>query len=103
MSDESQDRLDRIYADLKKSREEIQLKVHLGGMELREKWNGLDAEWKTWTHQLGQELGAMGDDLESKLREAGGDDLRKLEIKTRVASSKLTRAFQEIRSKLTEG
>ena len=102
MSDESQERLDRIYAELKKSREEIQLKVHLGGMELREKWNGLDAEWETWTHQLGQELGAVGDDLESKLRDAGGDDLRKLEIKTRIASGKLKRAFQEIRSKLTE-
>ena len=96
----SEDTLDKIYAELKQMHDEIKLKLHLGGMELRDEWNRLEAEWDTWTHQLSQELEAKGEDIEAQIRESGGDDLRKAEIKTKLAISKLKRGFKEVADKL---
>jgi len=45
---------------------------------------------------------ASFEDLEKKLRELGGDDLRKIEIKTKVAISKFQRGFKEIADKLSD-
>jgi hypothetical protein len=103
MSEETKGKLDKIYDDLKQMRDEIKLKLHLGGMELRDQWKQLDSEWSTWTHQLGKELNAKGEELEKKLREAGGEDLRKAETATRVAISKLERGFKEVKDKLADG
>jgi hypothetical protein len=52
---------------------------------------------------LGQKLEATAEDLEKKLREAGGEDLRKIEIVTKLEISKLKRGFQEVADKLTGG
>ncbi len=100
MSAETEGTLDKIYGELKQLRDEIALKVHLGGMELREQWSELEGEWDSWTHQLKQDLESKGDDLEKDLRKAGGDDLRKLEIKTKVSVSKLERGLKEVSKKL---
>ena len=94
--------LQGIYDELKQMRDEIKLKMHLGGMELRDQWEELEGEWKSWTHQLGQELSAGAEDVESKIREAGGDDLRKAEIKTKLAVSKLKKGYAEVAEKLKE-
>lgn len=103
MSEENQDTLDKIYEDLKRLRDEIGLNLHLAGMEVRDQWNQLDSEWSNWTHQLAKDLDAKAEEVDESLREAGGDDLRKLEIKTKVAISKLKRGFTEVRDKLAEG
>ena len=77
---ENEGTLDKVYEDLKQLRDEIALKVHLGSMELRDEWRGLERDWDTWTHQLQQGLEETGADLEERLRNAGGDDLRKLGV-----------------------
>lgn len=66
--------------------DDIKLKSNLDGMELRNEWNELDAQSDTWTHQ--------------KIREAGPDDLRKAEIATRLAVSRLKASFKQLAEKL---
>ena len=100
MSDEIQETLDKVYDDLKQLRDEIGLKLHLAGMDLRDQWNELESDWTNWTHQISQDLGAAGGDIEKGLREAGGEDLRKLEVKTKVTISKLKRGFKDVADKL---
>jgi len=102
MSEETNEPLDKAYDELKQLRDEIRLKLQLGGMEVRDEWEKLEGEWDTWTHQLGQQLEAKADDLEQRLREAGGEDLRKLEVATKLEISKLKRGFQEVADKLTK-
>ena len=102
MSDEQAEQLDLVYEELKGLRDAIELKLHLGGMELRDRWSELEKDWETWTHQLKQDLEATGEELEQRLRDAGGDDLRKLEIRTRTAISKLKRGFKDLASSLSD-
>lgn len=92
--------LDKIYDELKHMHDDIKLKLHLGGMELRDEWNELDAQWDTWTHQLSQELEAKAADVEAQIREAGPDELRKAEIATRLAVSKLKGGLKALADKL---
>ena len=98
----SEETLENVYEELKELRDQIGLKLHLGGMELRDQWNELDGEWSSWTHQLEQELDAKSEEIEHRIREAGGEDLRKIEIKTELAISKLRRGFKEVAEKLAE-
>ena len=94
--------LDKIYDDLKKLRDRIGLKLHLAGMDVRDQWEDLESEWSSWTHQIAQDLSAAAEDVETRLREAGGDDLRKLQIKTKVAIGKLERGLKDIADKLPD-
>jgi hypothetical protein len=103
MTEETNEPLDKTYDELKQLRDEIRLKLQLGGMEVRDEWEKLEGEWDTWTHQLGQQLEAKAEDLEQRLREAGGEDLRKLEVATKLEIGKLKRGFQEVADKLTKG
>jgi ElaB/YqjD/DUF883 family membrane-anchored ribosome-binding protein len=103
MSEETNEPLDKTYDELKQLHDEIRLKLQLGGMEVRDEWEKLEGEWDTWTHQLSQQLEAKAEDLEQKLREAGGEDLRKLEVATKLEIGKLKRGFQEVADKLTKG
>ncbi len=98
----SEETLNKVYEELKELRDQIGLKLHLGGMKLRDQWNELDGEWSSWTHQLEQELDAKGGEIEHRIREAGGEDLRKIEIKTKLAISKLKRGFKEVAEKLAD-
>ena len=100
MSDEIKETLDKVYDELKQLRDEISLKLHLAGMDVRDQWNELESDWTNWTNQLSQDLDAAGDDVEKSLREAGGDDLRKIELKTKVTISKLKRGFKDVADKL---
>jgi len=102
MAKDTHESLDEIYKDLKTARDEILLKLHLGGMELRNEWEEVEREWENWTAQLSKDLEAKSEALESSLREAGGDDLRKIEIKSRLAVTKMKRGFEEIEQKLSE-
>jgi hypothetical protein len=98
----SEDALDKIYDDLNQMRDEIKLKLHLGGMEVREEFGRLDLEWENWTHRLSQEFKAEGEDLEAKIREAGGEDLKKAEIATNLAIAKLKSGLQGVVDKLKD-
>ena len=98
----SEDALDKIYDDLKQMRDEIELKLHLGGMGVRDEVGKLDLEWENWTHQLSQELKAEGEDLEERIREAGGEDLKKAEIATKLAIAKLKSGLQGVAGKLKD-
>jgi hypothetical protein len=100
MSAEPEGTLDTVYGELKQLRDEMALKVHLGGMELRETWNELEREWDNWVDQLKEDLQTTGDGLEKDLRKAGGEDLRKLELKTKVIVSKLERGLKDVSKKL---
>ena len=100
MSADNEGTLDKMYGELKQLHDEIALKVHLGGMELRAPWSELEQEWDSWIHQLKQDIQSEGDELEKDLREAGGDDLRKLEIQTKVSVSKLERGMKDLLKKL---
>jgi hypothetical protein len=102
MTEETNEPLDKTYDELKQLRDEIRLKLQLGGMEVRDEWEKLEGEWDTWTHQLGQQLEAKAEDLEQRLREAGGEDLRKLEVATKLEIGKLKRGFQEVADNLTK-
>ena len=90
MSEEIQDTLDSIYDDLKQLRDQIELKLHLASMELRDEWDELEGEWKSWTHQLSKDLGAVGEDVEKSLREAAGDQQQTLPA---LSSSKLVQTL----------
>lgn len=94
------EKLQGIYDELQTMRDEIKLKVHLGGMELRDQWEELEGDWKDWKRELGQELSAGAEDIESRIREAGGEDLRKAEEKTKAAISKLKEGYAEVAEKL---
>lgn len=98
----SEDALGKIYDDIKQMRDEIKLKLHLGGMGVRDEVEKLDLEWENWTHQLSQELKAEGEDLEAKIREAGGEDLKKAEISTNLATAKLKSGLQGVADKLKD-
>ena len=98
----SDDALDKIYDDLKRMRDEIKVKLHLGGMGVRDEVEKLDLEWENWTHQLSQELMAEGEDLEAKIREAGGEDLKKAEIATNLAIAKLKSGLQRVVDRLKD-
>jgi hypothetical protein len=102
MSEETNDTLHEIYDELKKGRDEILLKLHLGGMELRDKWQEVEPEWEAWTQELGEALGTKSEELEQRLRDAGGEDLRRLEVKTRKVAGKLKQSFSEIVEILSE-
>lgn len=88
--------LDKIYTDLKRLRDEIALKQHLASMDLRDQWKELEADWSTWNEQVAEMLEAKVDDLELCIRKAGGDDLRKVELKTKALSGKLQRGFKDL-------
>lgn len=103
MSEESQEPLNKTYDALKQLRDKLKLKLHLGGMDVRDEWEKLDAEWNSWTDQVGRELNATAEELDAKIHEAGGEDLRKIEIKTKLAVGKLKKDLQAVAKKLAEG
>ena len=100
MREEKSSKLDEIYTDLSRWHDELELKLHLGGMEVRDKWEELETDWTNWTHQLKNEFEAKGENLEESLRKAGGEDLQKLEERTKLAVQKLKDGFKEIGNKL---
>ncbi|MCF6311765.1 MAG: hypothetical protein L3J39_04870 [Verrucomicrobiales bacterium] len=43
--DEDKDTLDKAFDRLKQSRDELKLKMHLGGKEVQDEWSKLEACW----------------------------------------------------------
>jgi hypothetical protein len=52
--------------DLKKLRDELQLRMHLASMEAKQEWNDLEGKWERFSSRAGLENSAegVGDALE---------------------------------------
>jgi hypothetical protein len=57
--------------ELKQTREELRLKMHLGSMEAREQWEGLEGKWREFAAKA--RLAETGEEVEGSLRELGLD------------------------------
>lgn len=55
-----------LKRDLKKLRDETELKMHLASMEAKQEWQALDAKWQKFSSRAGLEDSAesVGDALE---------------------------------------
>ncbi len=55
-----------LNRDLKKLRDELELKMHLASMDAKQEWKELDAKWKTFSSRAGLEESAesVGDALQ---------------------------------------
>jgi len=55
-----------LNRDLKKLRDETELKMHLASMEAKQEWKALDAKWQKFSSRAGLEDSAesVGDALE---------------------------------------
>lgn len=58
--------LDDLKQDLKRLRDEVRLRVHLGSMEARQEWDELETQWERFSDRAGLEDSAenVGDALE---------------------------------------
>ena len=52
--DVSKERLAEVVERLRKERDELRVKLHLGGMEAKEQWDELEKKWNTLEARLGQ-------------------------------------------------
>jgi hypothetical protein len=59
-------RLDSIVEDLKRTRDELRLKLHLGAADARDEWEALEKKWGHLEGRLavvGKEAGAAGENI----------------------------------------
>jgi DnaJ-domain-containing protein 1 len=73
----------KVVEDLKRARDEIRLKIHLGSKELQDEWSELERRWETFESRA--ELDRSAKDV--------GDALK-------VLGSELKDAFQRVRKAL---
>ena len=52
--DISKENLTEVCAKLRKERDELRVKLHLGTMEAKEEWEGLEKKWQHFESQLGE-------------------------------------------------
>ena len=52
--DVSKERLAEVVERLRKERDELRVKLHLGGMEAKEQWDELEKKWNTLEARAGQ-------------------------------------------------
>ena len=55
--------------ELKQTREELRLKMHLGSMEAKAQWEGLESKWRDFAAEA--RLAETGEEVEGSLRELG--------------------------------
>jgi hypothetical protein len=75
--------LNKLADDLKRLRDEIKLKIHLGTMEAQDEWAGLEKRWKAFREKA--ELERTADDL--------GDTMKKLGTDLKVAYERIRKAL----------
>jgi hypothetical protein len=61
-------RIDMVE-DLKQERDELRLKMHLGSMEVRERWEALEEKWQDFAARA--RLRETSEDVEESLRVLG--------------------------------
>ena len=64
---------DRIEAELRRLRDEVALKIHLGSMDLRREWNEMEKEWNEFRTKAGvreteREVGEAAERLAGELK-----------------------------------
>jgi hypothetical protein len=67
---EIRDELKDAFAKLEQERQELRLKMHLGGMEAKEKFEELEGRWEKLRGRMklaGEEAGEVGEDVKSAL------------------------------------
>jgi hypothetical protein len=52
--DISKENLTEVCTRLRKERDELRVKLHLGTMEAKEEWEGLEKKWQHFESQLGE-------------------------------------------------
>jgi hypothetical protein len=66
-----------VMRDLKKLREELQLKMHLASMEMKQEWDELEGKWEQFSaktgldesaHALGGSFEALGEELKNSYK-----------------------------------
>jgi hypothetical protein len=63
--------LNKISDDLKRLRDEIKLKIHLGSMEAQDEWAELEKRWKTFHDKA--EFDRTAGDLGDAMKKLGAD------------------------------
>ncbi len=72
-----------LVDELKQTRDEVKLKIHLGSKELQDEWNELEGKW---------------DDFEAKAKL--GDSAENIGEATSMLGDELSKAFKKIKSAL---
>ncbi len=65
MSSKLEDNIEEVFEELEQQRDELRLKVHLAGMEIRDSWDELEERWDNLVarkDQLQRELEPTVDD-----------------------------------------
>lgn len=64
--------LDSLIADLKRARDEINLKLHLASLEVKDEWGDLEGKWQSFSERaevhrsadgVSAALGSLGEEL----------------------------------------
>jgi hypothetical protein len=63
--------LQKLTDDLKRIRDEIKLKIHLGSMEAQDEWADLEKRWKTFSEKA--ELDRTAGDIGGSVKQLGSD------------------------------
>lgn len=73
----------KLFEDLKRTRDEIKLKIHLGSKDVQDEWNELEKRWSTFEGKA---------ELDRSTRDVGDA--------VKILGSELKDAFQRIRKAL---
>jgi hypothetical protein len=63
--------LNKLTDDLKRARDEIALKIHLGSMEAKGEWADLEKRWKTFREKA--ELDRTAGEMGNTVKQLGAD------------------------------
>jgi hypothetical protein len=61
----------KLADDLKRMRDEIKLKIHLGSMEAQKEWADLEGRWKTFREKA--ELNRTAGEVGATVKQLGSD------------------------------
>jgi len=82
--------LEEALERLRKERDELRVKVHLGGMDAKDQWDALEHKWETLQGRLGQAKKEASEKAEDANEAVG------------VIAKELQAAYKRIRSELSE-
>ena len=75
MSEVKKTFIEELISDLKQQRDEIRVKLHLGGQELKDEWEKLDDQLNQFNHRfdpLRDAVGETAEDVWDSFRLVGG-------------------------------
>ena len=76
MSEENKSFVNELISDLKQQRDELRVRLHLGGQELKTEWEKLDDKLNQMSHRFDPLRDAVGDtaeDVWDSLKLVGGE------------------------------